>query len=227
MSDQSSSFIDEVTDELRRERLFGLFRRYGWVAVLVILGIVGGTIWVEVSAHNRAQTARQWGDAILVAEEGADPAAIIAVDPQGSSGRAAVAALLAAGEWTERGAPQAAAESLRRVIAQGAGDPVLDDLARLKLVMVAGEEMDPSERDAILAELSRSGAPFELLALEQKAVALVEAGRSEDAISLIRQIQQKDGLSETLRRRLSEMMITLGGEPERAGAMAPGALPAE
>jgi hypothetical protein len=39
------SFIDEVTEEVRRDRLFGLFRKYGWIGLVVILGIVGGTAW--------------------------------------------------------------------------------------------------------------------------------------------------------------------------------------
>ena len=69
---------------------------------------------------------------------------------------------------------------------------------------------------------ARAGAPFELLALEQKAVALIGAGRPEDAITLIRQIQDKDGLTEALRRRLSEMMIALGSEPEPQLAMPSG-----
>lgn len=227
MSDPNYGFIDEVTDELRRERLFGLFRRYGWIAVVAVLGVVGGTIWVEVSAHNKAKAARAWGDAILAAEAGGDPAAITAVDPQGSAGRATIAALLAAGQWTETGSSEAAAEALRGVIAQESGDPVLTDLARLKLVMISGPAMDASERDAMLTQLSRPGAPFELLALEQKAVALIEAGRNDDAVSLIRQIQQKDGLSETLRRRLSEMMITLGAEPEPSDSAPAETMPAE
>ena len=226
MSDPNYGFIDEVTDELRRERLFGLFRRYGWIALVVILGIVAGTIWVEYSAHQRNLAARAWGDAILAAEDSGDPAAIVAVDAQGSAGRAVVAALLAAGQFGENDDPAAAAEVLRSVIAQDGDDPVLTDLARLKLVMVAGSQMNPSERDAVLGELSRAGAPFELLALEQKAVALIAAGRDDDAVTLIRQIQKKDGLSETLRRRLSEMMITLGAEPEPEDTAATEAAPA-
>ncbi len=47
MANQNDSFFNEVTDELRRDKLFGLFRRYGWIAILVILGIVGGAIWRE------------------------------------------------------------------------------------------------------------------------------------------------------------------------------------
>ena len=67
---------------------------------------------------------------------------------------------------------------------------------------------------AALATLSATGAPFELMALELKAVALVGADRPDDAVALIRQVQEKDGLTEPMRRRLAEMMITLGVDPE-------------
>lgn len=44
MSD-TDSFIEEVTEEVRRDRLFGLMRRYGWIAVLAVLLLVGGTAY--------------------------------------------------------------------------------------------------------------------------------------------------------------------------------------
>ena len=214
MANQNDSFIDEVTEELRRDRLFGLFRRWGWVAALVILAIVAGVAWREYAQSRDRAEARAWGDAILSAEASGDPAAIMKVDPDGSQGREALAALLAAGEWSAKGGDTAAAEALRGVAGNSVGDSVLHDLAELKLGTMDGAQMDPAQRDEILSRLSRAGAPFELLALEQKAVALVEAGRTDDAVTLIRQIQAKDGLSEALRRRLSEMMIALGVEPE-------------
>ena len=37
MANQNDNFIDEVFDDLRRERLFRLFRRWAWLAGLVIL----------------------------------------------------------------------------------------------------------------------------------------------------------------------------------------------
>ena len=119
-----------------------------------------------------------------------------------------------------------AAERLKAAAAGVTDDPVLHDLAMLKAVMVAGPAMDAAERDQILSALSKPGAPYELLALEQKAVALIGAGRNEDAITLIGQIQQKDGLSEPLRRRLSEMMITLGAEAEPNQGPGPQSMPA-
>ncbi|WDA13145.1 tetratricopeptide repeat protein [Paracoccus marcusii] len=210
MANQSDTFIDEVTEELRRDRLYGAMRRYGWIVVLVIVAVVGFTAWREYSAAQDRAAAQAWGDAILAAEAENDPAAVLAVDPRGSAGRQALTGLLAAGAQTD---PDARAQALQGV-ADAQPDSVLGELAQLKLVMAQGAEMDAAERDAILTRLSRAGAPFELLALEQKAVALIGAGRPEDAITLIRQIQDKDGLTEALRRRLSEMMIALGETPE-------------
>ncbi len=214
MANQNDSFIDEVTDDLRRDRLFGLFRRWAWLAGLLILGVVAGVIWREYSQSRQKAEARSWGDAILAAEASGDPAAIMQVDPQGAEQRRVMAALLAAGKWSEQGGKDAAVQALREVAGDPAADTVLHDLAELKLVMLQGADMDAAERDEILSRLSRAGGPFELLALEQKAVALVEADRRDDAITLIQQIQQKDGLSESLRRRLSEMMIALGVDPD-------------
>ena len=44
MSD-TYSFIDEVTEEVRRDRLFGYFRRYGWIPAVIIVALVGGTAY--------------------------------------------------------------------------------------------------------------------------------------------------------------------------------------
>ena len=151
-----------------------------------------------------------------------DPAAIMGVDPQGAESRRILGAMIAASEWSDKGDDAAATDALRNVAGDAAAGTVLHDLAELKLVMLQGDAMDPAQRDEILSRLSQAGAPFELLALEQKAIALVGAGRPDDAVNLIRQIQQKDGTTEALRLRLSEMMIALGVEPEPSENMPAG-----
>lgn len=228
MANQNDSFIDEVTEDLRRDRLFNLFRRYGWIAITLVLALVGGTVWSEYSKSRNEQQARVWGDAVLAAQQQDEgvAAALASVDPMGSAGRRALTEMLAAGAEVDAGQDRQAAERLKAAAQGVAKDPVLHDLAMLKAVMVAGPAMDAAERDQILAGLSKPGAPYELLALEQKAVALIGAGRNEDAITLIGQIQQKDGLSEPLRRRLSEMMITLGAEAQSNTGPGPQTMPA-
>ncbi|MDO5528182.1 MAG: hypothetical protein Q4F71_02160 [Paracoccus sp. (in: a-proteobacteria)] len=216
MSHDSDRFIAEVTEEIRRERISKFLWRYGWIGVLAVLAIVGGTAWREFSASRANTQAQAWGDSVLAAFESAEPApALAAVDPRGSDQRAAIGGLLAAGVAEETGAGDPAA-LLEQAAARAGGDPLLRDLIALKSVISAGGEMAGDARDAVLSGLSAPGAPFRLMALEQNAVALIDAGRRDDALILIREIQAEPEVSSAMRRRLSEMMIALGAPMDEA-----------
>ena len=228
MANQNDSFIDEVTEDLRRDRLFTAMRRYGWIGLLVILAIVAGAAWREYSRASAAREAAAFGDAVIAAEAAPEPAALLALDPGSRRGRKALLALLAAGQQVEAGQRDVAIATLRTVADDTATAQPERDLARIKLVLLGGADMEPAARDAMLADLSAAGRPFRLLALEQKAVALIEAGRPEDAVTLIRQIQQEQGVSDVQRRRLAETLITLGvaDTPDDADAPPAAAPPA-
>ena len=50
MANQNDSFIDEVTEDLRRDRLFAAMSRYGWLLIAAILllvygGLIAATVW--------------------------------------------------------------------------------------------------------------------------------------------------------------------------------------
>ncbi|WP_313137594.1 tetratricopeptide repeat protein [Paracoccus jeotgali] len=211
MTHDTDSFIDEVTEEVRRDRLYRLMRRYGWIGLALIAAIVGGAAWREYDIARHQAAAEAWGDAVLAAQQAEDRrAALASLDGAGNSDRAALGLLLTAGA-TRQGGDAAGATDLLADAAATASDPVLRDLARLKAVLVAGETMDAAARDRELAELSKPGAPFRLLALEQKAVALIAAGRDQDALTLIREIQSESGVSQTMNARLAEMTVALGG----------------
>jgi hypothetical protein len=109
MANQNDSFIDEVTEDLRRDRLFTLFRRYGWIEILLVLGLVGGTVWTEYSKSRAQQQAQNWGDAVLAAQKDGDPvAALGAVDSMDNAGRKALSEMLAAGAEADAGQTQQA-----------------------------------------------------------------------------------------------------------------------
>lgn len=217
MANQNDRFIDEVTEDLRRDRLFLMLRRYGWIAVLLILALVAGAAWREYASSRDRAAARAFGDAILAAEAETDAAAradALAAVPAANPRQAGLRDLLSANALVEADNPSAAAQRYDAVSTAAGDNTVVRDLAALKAVIAQGREMNPAERDAVLAQLSAPGAPFELIALELKAVALSGAGRKDDAVTLIRQIQQKDGLTQTMRQRLAEHLITLGVDPE-------------
>ena len=61
------SFIDEVTEEVRRDRLFRAFRRYGWIGVVLVAAIVGGAAYNEWQKASRTATAQALGDGLTAA----------------------------------------------------------------------------------------------------------------------------------------------------------------
>jgi len=61
---QSDSFIEEVTEEVRRERLFALARRYGWIVVLALVLVIGGAAALEWRKAQARAAAQVLGDRI-------------------------------------------------------------------------------------------------------------------------------------------------------------------
>lgn len=218
---ETDSFIDEVTEEVRRDRLFTLMRRYGWIAILAVLLIVGGAAFNEWRKARDAAEAQAFGDAVLAAMEKDDRGAAlgaIAAD----KGRAGVLGLLTAAEAVDRGDTAAARATLEAMAADASLPASLRALAELKAVMVAGAATGPdatdsaadlAARDATLARLAAPGAPFRPLAMEQQALIEIEAGRTEAGVTLLRQILAEAGLTPGLRQRATEVMVTLGMDP--------------
>jgi len=210
------SFIDEVTEEMRRDKLFGYLRRYGWIAVLVVLGIVGGTAWNEYrSAQDRA-AAQAAGDALLAAlaenDEAARATAMAAVSAQGNA--AVITALLTASTQQEAGQAEAAAASLGALAADPATPATYRDLAAIKAAMLPVGEMPA--RLAALEVLAQPGQPFRLLALEQMAYLTLETGDQTGAVAILRQIAEDAAVTRGLSDRVQTLLIALG--EDAAGA---------
>ena len=71
---ETDSFIDEVTEEVRRDRLFAIFRKYGWIGILTIVVIVGGASWTEWKKAKAEAAAQSFGDALVAAMTNNDSA---------------------------------------------------------------------------------------------------------------------------------------------------------
>ncbi len=213
MSEQDS-FIDEVTDEVRRDKLFATLKRYGWIAVAVVVLIVGGAAWNEYQRAQAASAAQARGDTILAglqAEAPADRAnAIAEAGEEGDLG--AVISLLAAGQSTPEDGLEAALERLEAVSGDTTLAPVYRDLATYKLVLMSGDAMEPAARIERLSLLTAPGAPYRILALELTAMAHVDAGTPDEAISVLRGLLEDAEASQGLRQRASQMIVSLGGE---------------
>lgn len=218
---ETDSFIDEVTEEVRRDKLFALFRKYGWIGLLAVLLIVGGAAVNEWRKARARAAAEGFGDAIVGAMESEDPAARVAAldgiaagDTGEAAARRAVTQLLAADEALKAGDRAGALTRLETLSADPGLPGDYRQLARLKSVILAGTAMPPAERDAALAELAAPGAPFRALAMEQQAVALMADGKGAEAIKLAKAVLQEPDATAGLKRRVAQLIVALGGDPD-------------
>lgn len=213
MSD-SASLIQEVSNEVRRDRLFGLFRKYGWIGIAVIVLLVGGAAYNEWSRAQARATAQAHGDAILAALEANDSATRkTALQGIADTDRTRfVVDLLIAAEALEAGDRAAAADALD-AIAMDAGQPAIyRDLARLKQAILTADDTPPATRIAVLQPLTDPGSAFRVLAEEQIALAEIENGDRDAALNRLRAILDDAGATAGLRRRVSRLIVALGAE---------------
>lgn len=215
---QQDSFIDEVTDEVRRERLYTLFRRYGWIAILAVVVIVGGASYREWQQAKARSAAEARGDAVLAALDAGTPSertqAIGGAATDETGDLAAVMGMLAAGQATPDEGLAEALEQLDRVADLPDVDPVYRDLAVLKSLALAGQDVAPEERISRLEPLTAPGAPFRVLALEQTAYAQADSGDATAAIETLRRLTEDAEAPQGLRQRASRMIVALGGSLE-------------
>src|SRR6056297_1640441 len=123
---ESDSFIEEVSEEVRRDRLYGYLRRYGWIGVLAVLLIVGGAAVNEWRKARAEAQAEALGDALLTALETEEAetrqSALAGVAAEGQAEN--LVALLLAADRLAADDPAAAAEALRPVAQDPDVDPV-------------------------------------------------------------------------------------------------------
>ena len=213
---ERDSFLEEVAEEVRRDRMFALMRRYGWIAVLAVLLIVGGAAWNEWRKARAIERAQATGDAILEALSLGDPQeraeALASLDPAEPGARAAVQ-MLRADALAEAGDTAAAAETLDGV---GGSDlaPVYGQLAAFKALLQRADSLAPEERRQGFAQLAAAGGSLRLLAEEQVALAEIETGATEAALERLEAIRADAEATPGLRRRASQLIVALGGEPQ-------------
>lgn len=213
----TDNFIDEVTEEMRRERLFGYVKRYGWIGILAVLLVVGGSAWNEWQKAQKRNSAEAFGDAVMAALDGADAPArqsALAAVPANSPEGTAMLRLLAAGEalaGPAGAARDAALADLKAMAGDGALAQEWRDLASLRWLMASGAGIAPAERSAGLQALAQAGRPFRPLAQEQLALERLAAGEDAAALADFRALAGDSAAPSALRRRAEQMIVVLGG----------------
>lgn len=212
MSD-SDSFIREVTEEVRQDRMLRYWKRYGpYVlgAIALIVAAAAAWSWQEQQAR---ETARVQGGAFLSVASGDTAATARLVETiEGPASLVAqlrhAAALAAAGERSE------AIAAYDRVAGIEGIDLAYSDLAALQAARLAAPVLDSEAALARVEPLISGAAPYRLLALELRAALLLNAGRTEAAHADLNAILADPERTGGLDARARALLAATGGRAE-------------
>ncbi|MCM2561229.1 hypothetical protein M8756_00760 [Lutimaribacter sp. EGI FJ00015] len=210
----TDSFIEEVTEEVRRDRLFGMLRRYAWVGILAVLLIVGGATyneWRKAQERTRAQTL---GDGMLAALDVEAPdaraEALAQISAQGT-GQEAILSFARAGELAAAGDTAAAAELLDQLATNGEIPQIYRQIAGFRALTLQ-PDLAADQRRLQFEAFTDQGGILRLLAEEQIALIDLETGDRDAALATAQAILQDAEATSGLRRRATQLILALGGE---------------
>ena len=216
MSD-TDSFLQEVSEELRRDKLYRNIRKYGWIAIVLVFIIVGAATYREYMKSQAETEAELFGTNIIDALNQTDSADRISklkeIIAPGHNSRAIVAMLLSA-EAIGNEPTTLEMNGLKDVAESLSIDAHYRDLLNFKILLGSAEIMSVEERVKAYNTLSEPGNPYRLLAEEQMALIELELGNTDNAVEKISQILLDAELTSGLRNRATQMLIALGKDPE-------------
>ncbi|MEK9991852.1 MAG: hypothetical protein VW634_05385 [Paracoccaceae bacterium] len=212
----TDSFIEEVSEEVRRDRLYKFLRKYAWVGILAVVTIVGGTTYLEFQKAQARTEAEEVGTAIINAldisglEERAEE--LRKVEVSNSEAKAIVAMLLAAEEISLENY-EAASASLNAIFEDPSVSRVYRDMAKFKFLLISHGNIEDNLILAGFKEMASPGNPFRLLAEEQIALLMLKTQDFEAAVDTLKSILEDAELTDTIRQRVSQLLMSLGVDP--------------
>lgn len=211
-----TDLIREVEEDLRRENLEKLWRKYGSyalvAAVLIVLTVAANVGWQHYSASQRDGRARGYEAALnLVAAEDAKAQESLQAVAQGSDGYAALARLHAAALKAEAGDIDGAVATYEQLAADSSVDRPLRDLSLILLAARTADTADPAQLTQRLQPLTDAANPWRYSALEITALLARRAGDAEKAQQILTGLADDLNAPRALRQRATELLAALKG----------------
>ena len=226
--DSNDTFLREVDENLRRDQLQSMARRYGvWLAaaVVLLLAAIGG--WIYWQERERAEAAED-SEALsqIYTDIGAGRLATVPqrLDALASDGQGAVraSALFTRAAVAIEQNDRAAAIAKYREIASD--DDLAEAYRNLGLIRGTALEFDSLKPEQVierLQPLAKPGNPWFGSAGELTAMAMIKQGKRNEAGRLFAAIAADQQVPETIRARAVQIAGTLGVDASASMPAAP------
>jgi hypothetical protein len=202
---ENESFIDEVTEEVRRDKLYLFLKRYGWIGVIAIVSIVLGSVFIEFRTNSRNNAAEQLGDSLVKSLGNMDQDNADGV--QGLSefldSKSLISLIFQAKNFEMQLEHEDALRTYDKIIDTNDVPRGISDFAKFKQLLLSKEDRIKMEK--LLLELISPDSSFNLLALEQKVLFNISNGDLEAAFSNLELILNDPEASQGLKSRISQV----------------------
>ena len=210
----NESFMQEVSEEVRKDRFYRILKKWGWVGIALIVALVGGASFNEWNKDSKINSARNLGDRVLAAIASKDVIDLKEIEIKNVSQDIFIKNLMSAILFSDD-----KLDASKKALEEIGGIPGITktykdlNAFKLGLLLLKSGNLTGEERFGVFEALVEPGSPFRSLAKEQQALILIEQGKIELAIKTLVEITDDSETTDTLRRRVTQLRISLGSDP--------------
>ena len=193
---ESESFIKEVSEEVKRDRLFKALNKFKWplfALIVLLVGAVGGYEYYKFDKKSRAQ---KNGEFLISAIESLEENGRAVTEKIDNKFTSVLIKLNEAKYFEEKGEMKSASTAYKYIISKYGGNKFFNHYAKFQLyLMDPAKSLSDVKKIKILDELSAPDGPLKLLALEQKLYLYVKINDLENIKSQVDLILSDQGIT--------------------------------
>jgi len=205
----------EVDEALREDRARVLAKRYGPLAIAVVLLIVAGvggwTYWQDRTQSQAEQRTAALTEAIEQLDQGpeAAQAALESVAAGGDDGQAMLARFYQAQILIDEGEAQAAVQLYDQISTDAGVGQTWRNLAAMRAAILLTGTADPAEVRSRLSAFVGDESPWRFTANEMMALLALRDGDEDAAIGILEGLRDDVAAPASLRERASRLVDSL------------------
>lgn len=193
---ESESFIKEVSEEVKRDRLFKALNKFKWplfALIVLLVGAVGGYEYYKFDKKSRAQ---KNGEFLISAIESLKENGQTVTEKIDNKFTSVLIKLNEAKYFEEKGDMKSASAAYNHIISKYGENKFFNHYSKFHLyLMDPAKSLGDVKKIKILDELSAPDSPLKLLALEQKLYLYVKINDLENIKSQVDLILSDQGIT--------------------------------
>jgi len=203
---ESESFIKEVSEEVKRDKLFKALNKYKWPLFALIILLVGTVGGYEYFKFDRKRTAQENGEFLVSAIENLYNNGETGSSEIENKFIAILIKLHEAKYFEEKGDIEGAKTAYNHLIDKHGGNRFFSDYSKFQLYLLdPAESLRDTKKIEVLDQLSAPDSPMKLLALEQKLHLYVKANDLENIKLLLKLISSDQAITPEQVSRIKEV----------------------